>query len=199
VTEDGSGDPYHHTYHENGYMHFKWRASATKPDNQPRYYGPSLENFEGFVPASGLTPVPKEVGKIVSPDFDDDEQGYDNITYIDVRNTEKGMTYQSFICESGFPVGRWIRENSNSDINTDIDQKLSYQIYTEPDPWVGVAHWQQASGIQTLDPTSHFRPLGAWGSIEEHRYLEPCPNGYSGCDGPDGTGPLCIECCEVID
>lgn len=199
VTEDGTDDPYHYTYHKNGYMHFKWRASAPDPDIRPHFYGPSLENFRGFV-STGLTPVFKEVGRVVSPDFRDDDRGFDNITYIDVRNAEHGMQYQSFICEPGFPIARRIEHiNSNTDENTDIRPKLTYQIYTEVEPWVGVAHWQQASGTHGLGATSNFRPMGSSVDVKENEdpYPEPCPNGELGCDGPNGTGPLCMECYEL--
>lgn len=201
VTEDGT-DPYHYTYHENGYMHLKRGASGPDPNNLPRYYGPPLKNFSGFV-STGSTAVSKKVGRIVSPDFRNDKRGYDNITYIDVRNATHGMMYQAFICEPGFPVAKLIQNmKSNSSVNTDIDPKLSYQIYTEPEPWVGVVHWQQASGILgRLDATPNFRPMGT--SVDSRGYMdpypEPCSNGESGCDGPDGTGPLCIECYEVLN
>lgn len=202
VTEDDFDDFRHDTYHENGYLHQKRRASTPDPHITPKFYGPSLENFEGFVPATGSIAVPKEVGRIVSPDFYDDERGSDNITYIDVRNTESGGAYQAFICESGFPVAnlidKWKQEATGM---TGVSTKLSYQIYTDPDPWVGVVHYDPMGCSFSMGPTSNFRPMGWYVSLKRDRdpYPISCPNGESGCDGPDGTGPLCMECYEIIN
>lgn len=199
VTKDGIDDPYHYTYHENGYMHLKWAASAPNPDIQPQFYGPPLKNFRGFV-STGTTGVSKGVGR--TPDFRNDARGYDNITYIDVRKAKYGMQYLAFICEPGFPVAQLIQDKKyNSTINPDISPKLSYQIYTETEPWVGIAHWQQAAGIRGLGATANFRPMGDSVMIKATRdpYPEPCLNGESGCDGPTGTGPLCMECYEMLD
>lgn len=201
VTSDGTDDPFHYTYHRNGYLHLKWAPDTPDAREEPMYYGPPLENFRGFVSMETAS-INDEVGKIVSPDFGDDERGYENITYIDVQNSEYGMLYQPFICEPGFCVGKRI-EDAKLDIPNGLESplRLSYQIYTEVQPWVGVAYWQQPDPIHDLGATSNFRPMGTAVRHKAHidPYPEPCPNGESGCEGPDGTGPLCMECYEGLD
>lgn len=200
VTPKGMDEPHHYTYHKNGYMHLKLQPGSPSPDNMPQYYGPPLNNFRGFV-STGMTGISREVGKILSPDYTDDERGYDNVTYIDTRNTEYGMTYQRFICEAGFPVGKLIQSvKSSLPLDRDMSPRLSYQIYTDTEPWVGVASWQSASGIGGFGATNNFRPMGTSVGSKRRKdpYPEPCPSGDLGCDGPDGIGPLCMECYNCL-
>ena len=202
VIDEGSWQPYHYTYHENGYMHQKLEPRTPRADERPLYYGPPLDDFSGFVSTNNLVGIPHEVGRITSPNIGDEHRGFDNITYIDVRNSEYGMMYTRFICESGFPVGEYIHNYlSNVEQNTDVKPKLGYQVYTGTEPWVGVAYWQQAANIHGFGATTEFRPMGVGVEIKEREnpYPAPCPNHRYGCDGPIGSGPICMDCYEMIE
>lgn len=199
VTDGETSEAQHWTYHSNGYAHVREFPNTENSAKRPMFYGPTLRDFRGFV-STGQTGVSaKAIDWYCSPDFEDDSRGYDNVTYIDVSKSQHGRFYSSFICEAGFPVGRWINEWLPDD-EYDMPPKLSYQVYTQVEPWVGVAHWEQGSGFQGLGHSRNFRPMGIATEINESEnpYPQPCENGHRGCDDLNGTGPLCTDCYEVI-
>lgn len=196
VTPDSSSDAFHITYHKNGYTHQKWFPNTDHTRTDPLYYGPSIENFRGFLSPVQM-PIPQG-GKVVSPDFEDEEDGYDNITHIDTRKTEHSMNYKIFVSEPGFPLSE-IAANAEKIANKD-SPGLAYQVYTGTNPWVGVIYWPQATGIRIPNSTENFRPMGEPSLIRNAKESsEACINGKEGCDGLDGTGPLCMECYEMVD
>lgn len=191
----------HTTYHDNGYMHHKWGAGTPNPENQPRYYGPPIEEFRGFV-TTDVTMLSNDLKKSLSPDFEGDNRSYDHITYIDTSDLEFGVKYQCFICEPGYPIsGLVYQTQEDRPVNDGIDNTLNYHVYTGVKPWIGIAYWPQKSTIHGLGATRNFRSMGISMAVEAHDNpnAEPCQNGEKGCDGTDGSGPLCRDCYREID
>ncbi len=194
VSSEGN-DTRHDTYHKNGYMHVKEFPNTENANEVPRYYGPPLNDFKGFCTAS-VKSLPKEVGWLVSPEFDA-ENPVDNTVYINADGAKHGIAYQEFICEPGFPVNKVVQEKISNAVEEGEDYNLSVHTYTKTEPWVGVIHWNQGSGVQFFTHTKHFRPMEP--SLSGLLSGESCQNDVKGCGGPDGEGYLCESCYNVLN
>lgn len=195
-----SHESYHITYHENGLLHLKRWPNTDRQSTRDICYGPPLNRLQGFVWLETLTPLNDSIFPH-SHALPYNKGEYDSIIYIDIQGGEYGREYAGFICEAGFPVGKTIkRQLSNASSFPDTEPKLSYQVYTGIDPWVGIAHWNESTTLKPSGFTNHFRPMGHYVDIRatEDPYPDPCPNGKKGCAGHEGTGPLCRDCYEEI-
>ena len=193
-----SGDPSTKiTYHNDGYVHHKPYRSGPL-DVRPICYGPPIRDFTGFFSGNVVSSIPRTLDGLQPPTFEDDARPIDHITYIDTRGSDVSLCYQWIMCEPGFPVGDLV---SRATGRVDKNAQVSYHIYTAVDPWVGVIY---GPGFRPefLPPySSGFRPMGEAVRIRSERspYPEPCVSGSRGCDGPDGTGPLCGGCKKIYE
>jgi hypothetical protein len=203
VTSDNGGDVQHYTYHENGYIHKKDEPNSTETSTRPRFYGPDLSDFEGYVIlGQGGTPPSPEVGKLISAEFhSDEESGYDSIIHVDSRNAEFGISWNVFLCEPGFRVLSVVSDtmDSNAELMERLDKEgepgFTVHTYTGTEPWVGVIA-APSERLRTLPLASeHFRAMGHH-RVPSNNEDETCPNEERRCDGPNGDGPLCYECYE---
>lgn len=196
-------ESFHATYHSNGLLHHKIRPRSDHTRTIDFYCGPPLNDFSGFVWTGFTSAVNDSIfPKVQAPSFSSDDRPYDSITYIDIQRGKYGRNYTGFICRPGFPVGRIIQEAlSQATSVQDSNPRLSYQVYTETDPWIGIVHWDEGTHIPLTGATHQFRPMGY--SVDtrarENPYPKSCPNGERGCDGPDGSGPICRGCYEKSD
>lgn len=145
---DGEGDM-HTTYHEEGYIHRKMKAGG-ETRTHSEIQGPPLEEFKGFVSLHTST-VSTDLSKVGSKEFDFGQ--YDDIVYVDSRNSEMGMYYRPYIVQRGYPFIQELERDARGDID---ECKVGLHFTPSENIYISIIYYPQLVDPSLPTHTSNF-------------------------------------------